>query len=136
MTESDIDGEDTSDTHDDMDTDAEEVRGKNSKRLNSGDDNTDEDTDIEAAVFNYYLSGSDPHSSVSTIKGTHNIIRNGLSQHCIPAPELVSSSASTDNEMELVSSSNVIDGMPLTNILDNNWYQKCKVQCTLYIVTD
>ena len=121
FTDSDIKDEGTSDTNEDTDTE-EDVQNKNGKLENLGEDKTDDDTDIEAAVFEYYNKRPDPHSTISTVKGTHNMLRNGLPQQCLStAAGAVSSSASTDNEISGISPTNENDGMPLSYILDNNF---------------
>ena len=88
---------------------------------NLGEDKPDDDTDIEAAVFEYYNKRSDSHYTISTVKGTHNMLRNGLPQQCLSTAGAVSSSPSTDNDISGISPTNVNDGMPLSYILDNNF---------------
>ena len=116
LSNSDKNEEDTSDTNDDVDTDDVEDRRKRF----SGDDKTDDDTDIEAAVFEYYNKDSEPHATVSTIKGTHKMLKNGFDREGMSNGAVASSSASTDNDICAISPTNDNEGMPLSYILDNN----------------
>ena len=120
FTDSDAKENGTSDTNEDTDTE-EDVQNKNSKAENLRGDKTDDDTDIEAAVFEYYNKRPDPHSTISTVKGTHNMLRNGLPQQCLSTAGAVSSSPSTDNDISGISPTNVNDGVPLSYMLDNNF---------------
>lgn len=119
MTDSEINEDDTSDTNENMDTEEDD---KNGIVEDSLDDKTDDDTDIEAAVFEFYHRGSGPHSTISTIKGTHKMLRHGgLPQNSLGVAATGSSSATTDNDMSAVSPTTDNDGVPINYILDNNF---------------
>ena len=120
--DSELKEEDTSDTNDSDDSEGA-TQNINNPTLNSVDSKTeDDDTDIEAVVFEYYHNGSEPPTTISTIKGTHNMIKNGRSPpHFLSTPVIASSSASTDDEVSPISPAAANDGVPANYILDSNF---------------
>ena len=109
-------------TNDSLDTEEDDILGNNDIEVDTDDDKNDEDTDIEAAVSQYYHKKFKHHSTISTIRGARRLFQHDEARSSPGVVATASSSETTDNDIgAAVSPTTDNGGVPLNYILDNNF---------------